>query len=216
MKLPFTIDQFFGVMRAYNEAVWPAQVLLTAAALAAIGMVLWPRRWSGVAISSVLGLLWLWLGLAHHLAFFRAINPLALVFAGVSVAGGLVFLWQGVVRRQLAFCWPGGLRGALGLVLLVFALAVYPVWSTLAGHAYPSLPTFGLPCPTTIFSIGLLAMLQRPHPRAPLVVPVLWSLVGAQAAFLLDVPPDLGLLAAGVVGMGLFARADRAAPPALH
>lgn len=29
--------------------------------------------------------------------------------------------------------------------------------ATRAGHPYPELPTFGLPCPTTIFSIGALA-----------------------------------------------------------
>ena len=63
------------------------------------------------------------------------------------------------------------------------------------------LPTFGLPCPTTIFTIGLLCFAVPPTPRSPLIVPLLWCLVGAQAAFLLGVQPDLGLIAAGVVGM---------------
>jgi hypothetical protein len=93
-----------------------------------------------------------------------------------------------------------------GLLLVVFALAIYPAWSVYAGHAYPELPTFGLPCPTTIYTIGLLAFLVRPYPRTPLVVPVVWSFIGGQAAFLLSVPQDLGLVVAGLVGLVLLMR----------
>lgn len=152
----------------------------------------------------------MWLGLVYHLAFFSAINPLAYVFAGVSVAGGLVFFWQGVVRRRLDFRWTRSARSYIGLVLLVFALIVYPAWTVFAGHGYPAFPTFGLPCPTTIFTIGLLAFTVAPYSRSPLVVPVLWCFVGGQAAFLLDVPPDSGLIAAGLVGIVLLLRSQGA------
>jgi hypothetical protein len=206
MSLPFTAEQFYGVFRDYNTTLWPAPVLLAALALAAIVLVIVPRRYSGAGVSAILAFLWSWLGLAYHLAFFAAINPLAYVFAGVSLAGALVFLWQGVVLRRLEFRLAPNARTALGVVLIGFALVVYPAWSAFAGHPYPDLPTFGLPCPTTLFTVGLLALLVRPYPRSPLVVPVLWALVGAQAAFLLDVPPDLSLLAAGAAGIGFIAR----------
>ncbi|MGE0082280.1 MAG: DUF6064 family protein, partial [Thiohalomonadaceae bacterium] len=58
-----------------------------------------------------------------------------------------------------------------------------------------------------------------PHPRSVYVVPVLWCVVGAQAAFLLDVPQDLGLVAAGLAGVWLFLRSGRQRPgqiPAYH
>jgi hypothetical protein len=97
-------------------------------------------------------------------------------------------------------------RTASGVALVVFALVVYPAWSVRAGHGYPAMPTFGLPCPTTLFTIGVLALLVAPYPRSPLVVPLLWCLVGAQAAFLLGVQPDLGLLAAAAVAAFLIAR----------
>jgi len=38
------------------------------------------------------------------------------------------------------------------------------------------------------------------------VVPVLWCLVGSQAAFLVGVPQDLGLIVAAVVGIALMAQ----------
>lgn len=205
----FTVEQFHGVFRDYNTAVWPAQWLLVAMALAAVAAVLKPRPWSGVAVSAILGGLWAWIAVAYHLAFFARISPAAYGFAVLSAVGAAVFIWQGVVRRRLAFRWVPGLKAMAGVVLIAFALVVYPVWSAYAGYPYPATPTFGLPCPTAIFTIGLLCFSATPTPRSPLVVPVLWCLIGAQAAFLLDVQPDLGLIAAGVVGIALIASAGR-------
>lgn len=189
-------------------------VFLLALALAAIALVLVPLRWSGVAVSAILAFLWAWVGLAYHFAFFASINPLAYVFSGVSLGGAGVFFWEGVVRRKLDFRWTAGARSGVGALLLVFALVLYPAWSFFAGHRYPAVPTFGLPCPTTLFTVGLLAFLVEPYPRSPFIVPVLWCFVGVQAAFLLGVPQDLGLGVGGVVGIVLLVRAKAAGTPA--
>jgi len=130
----------------------------------------------------------------------------------LSVAGAVVFLWEGVVRHRLRFRWARNGRSAAGLALLLFALAVYPAWSSFSGHRYPELPTFGLPCPTTLFTLGLLAFLEVPYPRGPLMVPIAWCFVGAQAAFMLDFRPDLGLLFAGAFGLLLLARSRVSGP----
>jgi hypothetical protein len=188
MHIPFTVTEFFSVFRDYNEVVWPAQMLLLGLGLAAVVLVLKPRAWSGVAIALILAFLWGWLALAYHVAFFTRINPLAWLFAVVSLAGALVFFWHGLVRRRLSFAWVGGARALAGGALIVFALVVYPLWSWLAGHPYPATPTFGLPCPTTIFTIGLLAFLVAPYPRSVFIVPLLWCFIGAQAAILLGLP----------------------------
>ena len=211
MQLPFTVDQFFAIFRAYNTAVWPLQVVLLLGALLALALI-WRRgAWSGIAVSAILALLWAWLALGYHLAFFVRINPLAYGFAAMSLLGAGLFIWFGMVRRQLEFSFERGPRTFVGLALIGFALLVYPLWSAAAGHAYPALPTFGLPCPTTIFTVGLLALARGPRPRAVLIVPLLWSLVGSQAAFLLDVQPDLGLVAAALVAVGLLVAPARAA-----
>ena len=215
MRLPFTAEQFFGVFRTYNDALWPAQVFLLALALVVVGLIFFQQRWSGIGVSAILAFLWGWLGLAYHLAFFASINPLAYAFWVVSIAGALVFLWEGVVRRRLEFRLTRTARTFVGFSLVLFALGAYPAWSVWAGHRYPAMPTFGLPCPTTLFTIGILAFLVVPYPRSPFVVPVLWCLVGFQAALLLGVTQDLGLIVAAVVGLALMARsrepADRTA-----
>lgn len=207
MRVPFTAEQFFGVFAAYNQALWPAQLVLLGLALAAIAMVFFPRRWSGIAISAILAILWAWVALAYHLAFFTTINPLATAFACVSLIGAVVFAWQGIVRRRLEFRWQGDVQSVVAAGLVVFALVAYPAWTWQLGHRYPAFPTFGLPCPTTLFTIGMLTFLVPPHPRSPLVVPVLWCAVGVQAAFLFGVQADLALVIAGLVGIVLILRA---------
>jgi hypothetical protein len=209
MNIPFTLEQFYGVFRDYNEAVWPAQLFLVSIALASITLALRPRPWSGVGVSTLLGLLWAWIAVAYHLSFFTRISPAAYVFAAISMAGAAVFIWQGVIRRRLQFKWMPGARASIGVALIVFALVVYPIWSAGAGHSYPATPTFGLPCPTTIFTLGLLAFAVPPTPRSPLVVPVLWCLIGTQAAFFLGVQPDMGLIAAAVAGIFLLVTAHQ-------
>lgn len=206
MELPFAAEAFYGVFRDYNEAVWPMQMLLNAGALAALVLVVRRRSWSDVGVVLILAFLWAWLAIAYHLAFFARINPLAYVFSGVSLTGALIFLWEGAVRRRLQFVWAPGARRTSGSLLVVFALVVYPVWSWYTGHPYPTMPTFGLPCPTTISTIGMLAFLARPYPRSVFVVPVLWCFVGGQAAVLLDVPQDYALFVSGVMGLGWLLR----------
>lgn len=201
MRLPFSVEQFFAVFVQYNTAVWPAQVGLLALGLIAVVFVLRPRASSGPIVSAILALLWAWLGVVYHMGFFRPINPLATAFAILSLLGALGFVWWGVVRPQLQFARPATWRAWTGSTLLIYALLVYPALSWMAGHHYPALPTFGLPCPTTIFTFGVLAFLARPYPWQIFVVPVLWSLIGGQAAFLLSVPQDIGLLVAGVLGV---------------
>jgi Family of unknown function (DUF6064) len=209
MKPPFTADQFFDVFRQYNEAVWPAQIVLTLLAVAAIGLCVWRRPYSGRPISAILGLLWMWTGIAYHLIFFTAINKAALVFGAVFLAGSGAFLWAGVAKEQLAFTSTNSIHRVLGSVLLAYALLVYPALSMAFGHAYPTFPTFGLPCPTTIFTIGMICFLAVPFPKYVLAAPLLWSLVGSQAAFFFGVYADFGLLVAGVVTLSLFAQSRR-------
>jgi hypothetical protein len=203
VQLPFSVDQFFEVIRQYNQAVWPAQFLLTALALAAAGF-----AWSGSArcarpAFAVLSLLWAWMGAVYHLAFFTAINPAAYAFGGLSLAGAAAFGWAALSRDRFVFAsgrdWPS----AVGAALIGYALVVYPLWTLAGGHSYPDLPTFGLPCPTSIFTIGVLAWVRGRGAWMLFVVPVLWSLVGVQAAFFLTVTPDLGLGVAGLAGMVL-------------
>jgi hypothetical protein len=147
---------------------------------------------------AVLTLHWAWSALAYHAAFFSIINPAAWLFAVLFlVEAGLLFWYADVGRRPQP---PGGLsvREALSWALIVYAL-LYPAIARAEGRAFPRLPTFGVPCPTTILTIGFLLWADRSLPRVVAVIPIMWAFVGGSAAFLFGVHADLMLVAAGIV-----------------
>lgn len=206
MQLPFTPAQFFEVFARYNLAIWPAQWLLNGLALTAVGLVFLRPLTSSRLVSGILAALWLWMGTVYHFAFFASINPAARVFGATFVAQGVVLLWMGVRSGRLPFRATPGLDGIVGGALVLYALAAYPLIGYLSGHRYPAMPTFGVPCPTTIFTLGLLLWVDERVSWRVVIIPAAWAVLATFAAIQLAVPQDYGLLVAAVVTVGLLAR----------
>jgi hypothetical protein len=212
--LPFTAEQFVDVFAGYNEAFWPAPIFAYALAAIALAAALRGGRVGEFIVGAVLASFWLWTGIAYHWLFFTAINRVAWVFGAFFVAQGVLLLWFGLVRSSLRFGYRPGLKSAVGFLLIVYAAVVYPFVGYAAGYVYPRVPTFGItPCPVTIFTFGML-LLSYPVRLAVLSIPVLWSLIGGSAAFLLGVPQDWPLLLSGPLAVSLLWRDARAAGPA--
>jgi hypothetical protein len=81
---------------------------------------------------------------------------------------------------------------------MVYSLA-YPFLTIAFGHRYPATPTFGVPCPTVILTIGALLTARERVPAGLSLVPILWGFIGGSAAVLLAVKTDYVLLAAGAL-----------------
>jgi hypothetical protein len=146
-----------------------------------------------------LALLWLWMGIVYHAMYFRSINPAAIVFAALFVAQAILFLWFGVARDRMSFHPLANAAGVTGALLLAYALVGYPALSYLIGHRYPETPTFGLPCPSTIFTFGLLLWAGPRVPRSLLIIPVAWSVIGTVGAVQLGMWEDYGLAVAAIL-----------------
>ena len=203
MSLPFTQPQFFEVFARYNEAVMPLQIGLFLLGLTAYGALIVRRRGSDRVISAILAGLWAWMAIVYHFIFFREVNPAATLFGIVFLVGAAAFAWAGALRGRLVFDGESRARRIAGHALIAYALVVYPLLSTMLGREFPAIPTFGLPCPTTVFTLGMLAFLSAPFPRYVFAIPIVWAIIGAQAAFLLGVYEDLGLMLAGLAGVWL-------------
>jgi hypothetical protein len=212
---PFTVDQFFGVFAAYNTAIWPMQVVLLVLAIAAIGLAFARLHVRSQIITGILAALWLWMGLVYHLIFFSVINPAAAIFGVAFALEAALLIWAGLGPRRLRFAFRLDAYGATGAALLAYALILYPLLGYVFGHDYPAIPTFGAPCPTTIFTFGLLLWTADRVPWWLLVIPGLWALIGLSAALSLNVPQDLGLLAAGVIAIPMLLVRGRR-PAATH
>ena len=136
-----------------------------------------------------------------HAAFFSRINPAAWLFSGLFVAESVLLMWFGVLRGRLRFSPVGSPRHILAWFLIAYAL-VYPVVALADGHSFPRMPTYGVPCPTALLTIGLFFAVDPPLPVLIAVVPILWALVGGSAAVLFGVRADLMLWVAGIALVG--------------
>lgn len=207
--LPFSEEQFLRVFAEYNRAVWPAQIVLYSAAVLAIVAVVRGRACWGRVVVAVLALLWLWMGVVYHWAFFKHVNPAAYVFGAFFVLQSFLFAAWGVRKHAAPFRLRADAHGFIAAALLAYSLVMYPALGYVLGREYPASPTFGLPCPTAIFTFGLLLCAEGRVPSRLLPIPLLWSVVGASAARALGMTEDYGLVVAGAVGAFLIVRRNR-------
>lgn len=199
MKLPFTTEQFLQLFRDYNTTFFPVQILLYLLACAVIFFSVKRIHHADQIINGILGFFWLWMGIAYHLIFFTGINKAAYAFGSIFIVQGLLFFYYGVVKQKLSYHFTQSISGVLGLILVTFALAIYPLLSHSFGQIYPEVPTFGLPCPTTIFTFGVLLWSEKKFPKIMLVIPFCWSLLGFSAAIALGIKEDIALIIAGIL-----------------
>lgn len=210
LVLPFTPSEFFAVFARYNEAIWPAQFVFLGAAVAAVLALRRGGLTQSRGMLGLLALLWAWMAVGYHWTFFRVINPIASLFA-VLFAAQAVVLAMAALQGTVRLMPRTDVAGITGSALVVLALVLYPLLGLAAGHRYPAMPTFGLPCPTTIFTLGVLlwAMPLRPH---LLIVPLLWSLIGFTAALQLGVYEDIGLLVSAIASGVVILHSRRTRP----
>jgi len=180
------------------------QWLLVLSALVAIFLALRPNRFSDATISVILSLIWLWTGAVYHLWFFTRINPAANLFAALFMVQAAIFWYAGLTRKSLIFRIRLDVYGVAGALMIFYALIGYPILGQALGRIYPQSPTFGLPCPTTIFTFGLLLWAEKKVPSYVWLIPLVWSLIGFSAAITLNIREDHGLVLAGIVGTVLI------------
>jgi len=206
MKLPFTLQQFLEVFIRYNQAVWPMQFVLVFFAMAAILLCFKKSASTDNLITLLLAFFWFWMGIVYHIVFFSEINKAANVFGGLFILEGLLFLYYGLLNNSFHFRFRPGIAGYTGLTLVFVSLLLYPSIGYLLGHVYPASPTFGLPCPTTIFTWGILLCSWKKVPFLLIVIPLLWSIIGFMAALQLGIREDVLLLLAGLISGTLLFR----------
>jgi len=206
MKTPFTTEQFFEVFEKYNLAVFPGQIILLAMGIAALLLIHSHKEYRNRLIAGFLGILWLWIGVVYHLSFFTSINKAAYGFGGLFILQGIFFFLE-TFRNRLAFAFEGTTKDYLGYVFMVFGLVIYPVVSFFLADSPAHTISLGLPCPTTIYTFGLLMVTTSRFPKYLLIIPILWAIIGTGAALNFGVYQDyVMLLAALIASLYLFRR----------
>ena len=199
MKIPFTAEHFLQVFTNYNQIIWPLQIFFILLALIYVILTFHNSAYTNTIVPAILAFFWLWMGLVYHIIFFAQINPAAYLFGALFILESILLLYYGIIRKEIKLFYNKDIYSYSGIVIIIFAIAIYPLIGYFFGHIYPASPTFGLPCPTTIFTFGILLFNKGKLPVGLIIIPLIWTLIGFTAALKLGIYEDTGLLIAGIV-----------------
>lgn len=202
--MPFTTSDFINIFKAYNTSVFPFQIVLFASAIYIIYLVIRLKKYSNKVVTGILIFYWLWNGIVYHILFFSSINPAAYAFGFVFIIQAALFYKAGIMDKNLVYEISNDLKTYTGALFILYALIIYPILGYTGGHIYPSSPTFGLPCPTVIFTFGILLWAKNKIPFYILAIPIIWSIIGISAAINLGIKEDFGLIISALIGSTLI------------
>ena len=176
-SFPFTARVYFSLFEAYNDTIWPAQIVAYLLGLLVVFLAQRPMPAGGrIALAM----------LAAVLAVERDRLPPRVLPADQLRRGAAlprcsrcrVCCWPAAPsrgRRQLRF--GADPTGWVGLAFALFALVAYPLLAWLAGHGWPRAAMFGVAAtPMTIFTFGVLLMLEGRAAVLLAIIPLLWAL----------------------------------------
>jgi hypothetical protein len=199
MSLPFTFDEFLDMLARFNTDWWPVHLIMYALAVAAIYFAVRKTRWSAKVVTGILVFFWIWVGTGFNLFYFSRLYPMAYLFVVLFILEGIILASAGLFRDRITFVVKADLFGLIGALLIIYALIGYPLIAHFTGRGYPHLLLTGMmPCPTAIFTLGLLLWTEKPIPKIVPVIPVIYALTGF-VPVKLGVVEDIGLIAAGIV-----------------
>lgn len=207
--MDFTVEQFLDVFQKYNETLWPMHIVAYAVGVALVVLALTKWKRASALIFGALAIMWAGMAVGYMWLYFADINPAAKLFGAIFVAQALLFAVMAARERGVVYGRERDIRFWVGMVLIIYAMVIYPLLGMVFGHGYPRAPMFGLvPCPTTIFTFGMLLLAARPK-RLLLWLPLVWSAIGFFAAVKFGIREDIGLLVAGVVAALILFRPQR-------
>jgi hypothetical protein len=133
-------------------------------------------------INAGLCVCWLWVGLVFHFEYFTTITWVAWGFGGLFVLQGGLFLCFGVVLDKIQYQHRHNrsLIHRSGLVLVLFALFIWPVITALNTGHWLQASTFGFsPDATCIGTMGFILLAKSRRVWWCLLLPVIWGFISA-------------------------------------
>jgi hypothetical protein len=193
----------------YNMELYPAQYLMLGLGLIAILTVFFRTKHSSRIISAILAFLYGWIGIQFYMIYFREFMPMPFVFGFLFLTQAIIFILEGTIRNRISFRFKADMYGLTGALLLFYALFGYQGLEYLLGRGYPEILSFGMfPCPTVIFSLGILLWTSKKFPTYILIVPLVHALSGFIPAFMIGIIEDMGLIISGLLILFLLGYRD--------
>jgi hypothetical protein len=191
--MPFTTEQFINVFREYNLFAYPLQIILLIFGTACTFFIHLKKQNTFRIISIFIVFLWLWTGYIYFIKFFSVINNAAIAFGVLFIIQGILFFIGLTINNKSDFKFENKLQIYSGYFFVIFGLIIYPLIGLLSGKSLYATISLGLPCPTLIYTFGILILAGKNLPKYLLIIPVLWAFIGFFAAIKFGVYQDVAL-----------------------
>jgi hypothetical protein len=195
--LMFSPRTYFRLFELLNAELWPLQIVMLAAGLAALWLV-W-RDAHGRVVAMGLAAAWIFVAWAYHFERYATISTGAPYFAAAFAVQALLLAWCSVRRDGFRFgTQPAPVRWT-GLCLLVAGVLLYPLLAPLLGRPWTQAEIVGIAAdPTAVATIGVLLLAQG-RIAWLLALPLLWCAITALTLWTMEAPdapvPALALAA---------------------
>ena len=205
-----TLERFLNYASRYNLDLYPAQYLMLGLGLIAILTVFFRTKTSSRFISAILAFFYGWIGIQFYMIYFKEFMPIPFVFGILFIIQALIFILEGTIRNRISFQFKADIYGLTGALLLFYAIFGYQALENLLGRGYPEILSFGMfPCPTVIFSLGILLWTGKKFPPYILIFPIIQALSGFIPAFIIGIIEDIGLIISGLLALSLLGSRDK-------
>lgn len=175
--MQFTYDTVVRVFGSYNDSIWPMQVIAYLLVFAVWFVAARKTKYSDRIIAAILAFFWLWVGTKFWLPFGANV-PLFNLVGALFIFQGILFL-IGVVKPSVTYRFEENAFSYMGIALMLYAMVGFPVGALLMGRVYPQMGIVGMfPCPTVLFTCGLLLCTRGKLAKYMLAIPLLWGIAG--------------------------------------
>jgi hypothetical protein len=203
-----TGEQLLEVFSAYNQMIWPFQIVAYVLGFLAIIFGFKKSLLATRITTAVLAFFWLWVSILFwYPSAQQGFSP-GYIFSVVFLVQGILFSYF-LVKPKLRFGTYSVSYTWIGLICIFYAMFGYFLFGILIDHVYPQTPPFGLtPCPLIIFTFGILMLSSQKIPKILLVIPFLFSLSGI-FGITIGIWEDIGLILASFICVFLILKRDK-------
>ena len=196
--LMFSPRTYYRLFELTNAELWPLQIVMIAAGLAALWLV-W-RDAHGRIVAIGFAAAWLFVAWAYHFERYATISTGAPYFAAGFALQAVLLAWCALRRDGLRFDPQPAPARWIGLALAAASVVLYPLLAPLLGRPWAQAEVFAIaPDPTAVATIGAL-LPAKGRIAWLLALPLLWCAVSALTLWTMDAPDAAVPAAAFVLG----------------
>lgn len=210
--LLFSADTYYRLFELYNQAIWPAHLVVIVLSGLAVLLFFRPKPWSGRLQFCFLAACWLWVAWGYHRMHFSTINWAADYYAAAFAIEGLLLLWAGGFSKlphpskvEDGWTWAG-------IALAGFGLLVQPLIGPLSGRPWMQVELFGVaPDPTAVVTLGLIFLTGRMR-WILFPIPFAWCLISSATLWTMGMADFWIMLAAALIALAVVGKQKAALP----